>query len=206
MPGMLKGGKHTKNHSFIESPLVMNDISSVLGKRGLPFAEGAGHKAQRELLLLAFSHVHVQELVPGLWSKGVEMIEKVVEVGCASRNGPSCREEEEEGVVVEVGEWRLLATPDIIGSSGFSFELRTPECASINGRSNSKENSGSELADAHAITFATGTGSPSRIVVIISIHSISLPPRTVPPAKASANVDYNTCDGVNHCCQKIYPF
>ena len=59
MPGMLKGGQHTKSHSFIESPLVMNDISSVLGKRGLPFAEGTGHKAQRELLLLAFSHVQV---------------------------------------------------------------------------------------------------------------------------------------------------
>lgn len=129
IPRMLKGGQHTKNHGFIESPLVMNDISNVLGKRGLPFAEGAEHKAQRESLLLAYSYVHVQGLVPGLWSEGVEMIEKVVKVGCASRNSPSCREEEEEGVVVEV-EWRLSATPDIIGFSSFSFELRTPECAS----------------------------------------------------------------------------
>lgn len=130
------------------------------------------------------------------------MIEKVVEVGRASRNGPSCCEEKEEGVEAEVEEWRLLATPDIIGSSGFSFELRTPECASVSGRSNSKEKSGSELADAHAITFVTGTGSPSQIVAIISIHNISLPPRTVPPVKAGPNVDYSTCDRANHCCQK----
>jgi len=42
---MLKGVLHTKNHSLIESPLVMNDVSSVPGKKGLPFVEGAGHKA-----------------------------------------------------------------------------------------------------------------------------------------------------------------
>lgn len=84
---MLKGALHTNNYSLIESPLVMNDVSSVLGKKGLPLVEGAGHKERRELLLPAFSHVHVEGLVPGLWPKGVEMTEKMAEVVCASRSG-----------------------------------------------------------------------------------------------------------------------
>lgn len=73
-----------KNHSLIESPLVMNDASSVLGKKGLPLVEGTRHKEWRELLLPAFSHVHVQGLVPE--SKGVETTEKIAEVVCASRS------------------------------------------------------------------------------------------------------------------------
>lgn len=120
---MLKGALHTKSHSLIKSPLVTNDVSSVLRKKGLPSVEGAGHKERRELLLPAFSHVHVKGLVPGLWPKGVETTEKIAEVVCASRSGAGG----EEGV--EVGRWYLLATPDVIGSSDFGYEFRALESA-----------------------------------------------------------------------------
>ena len=45
----------------------MNDIGKVHGKKRLLFAEDAGCKVQRGLLLLACSHVPIKGLVPGLW-------------------------------------------------------------------------------------------------------------------------------------------
>ena len=84
---------------------------------------GAGHKERRELLLPAFSHVHVKGLVPGLWPKGVETTEKIAEVVCPSRSGAGGKEG------VEVGRWYSLATLDVIGSSDFGYEFRALESA-----------------------------------------------------------------------------
>ena len=53
----------------------------------------------------------------------------------------------EEGVVVEMGKWFSLVTPDIIGSSGFSYQFRALESTSISGSSNIGEKSNFELAD-----------------------------------------------------------
>jgi len=67
----------------------MNDIGEVHGKK------------RRGLLLPAFSHVRIKGLMPGLWPKGVEMMERVEGIVRASQSGASSGGE--EGVLVEVG-------------------------------------------------------------------------------------------------------
>jgi len=47
MPEVLDRALHTRDYNFIKSPLVTNDIGNVPGKKGLLFAEGAGHKVRR---------------------------------------------------------------------------------------------------------------------------------------------------------------
>ena len=46
-PKMLKGTPQTNSIASSKSPMVMNDIDNILGKRGLRFTEGAGHNVQR---------------------------------------------------------------------------------------------------------------------------------------------------------------
>jgi len=55
--------------------------------------------------------VHVKELVPGLWPRGVETTEKIEEVV----RFPERRWRGRGGGGVEVGKWCSLATLDIIG-------------------------------------------------------------------------------------------
>ena len=69
--------------------------------------------------------------------------------------------------MVEMEEWFSLVTLDIIGSSGFGYEFRAVESASIKGSSNTKEESGFELADACNTT--PNMGGPSRTAVMPSI-------------------------------------
>ncbi|PUU84152.1 cytochrome P450 [Tuber borchii] len=164
-PEVLKEVLHTKSYSFIKPPLVARNIGSILGKKGLLFAEGEEHKVQRKLLLPAFSHAHIKGLVPGFWSKGVEMTEKVVEVVRSSRDGAG--DGGEEGVVVQMGRWFSLVTLDIIGSCGFGYEFRALESASISGSSNIEDNSGSELAGAY--NTISNMGGPSRFVAMLSM-------------------------------------
>ena len=45
-----------------KSPLVTNNIGNVPGKKGLLFAEGAGHKVRRGL---TFSHTQIKGLLHG---------------------------------------------------------------------------------------------------------------------------------------------
>ena len=44
MPEVLNGALHTRGYSIIKLHLVKNNIGNVPGKKGLLFAEGAGHK------------------------------------------------------------------------------------------------------------------------------------------------------------------
>ena len=164
-PEVLKEVLHTKSYSFIKPPLVTRDIGNILGKKGLLFAEGEEHKVQRKSLLPAFSHGHIKGLVPGFWSKGVEMTEKVAEVVRSSRDGTG--DGGEDGVVVQMGRWFSLVTLDIIGSCGFGYEFRALESASVSGGSNIEDKSGSELADAYNTIF--NTGGPSRIVAMLAM-------------------------------------
>jgi len=84
-PEVQKGVLCTRSYCFIKLPLVTNDIGNILGKKGLLLTEGGEHKVQRKLL--AAFHANIKGLVPGVWSKGVEMTEKVAEVVRASRSG-----------------------------------------------------------------------------------------------------------------------
>ena len=59
-----------ESYGFVKLRFVTNDIGSVLGKKGLLFAEGGEHEVHRKLLLPALSLVHIKGLVLGFWSKG----------------------------------------------------------------------------------------------------------------------------------------
>jgi len=61
MPEVLNGTLHTRDYSFIKSPLVINGIGGVPGKEGLLFAGGAGDEVRRGV---AFSHSQIEMLVP----------------------------------------------------------------------------------------------------------------------------------------------
>ena len=76
------------------------------------------------------------------------MIEGVEEVVRASQSDASSGEEE-EGVVVEVGKWCSLTMQDINSSSGFGYEFRALESATISRSSNTEENSNAESADTY---------------------------------------------------------
>ena len=102
--------------------------------------------------------------MPRLWSKGVEITGGVAEVIHVSRNGADGYGEER---VVEMGKWFSLVTPDIIRYSGFGYEFRTLESSSISGNSNTKKNSGSELADAYNTIF--NIGGRFRMVAMLSM-------------------------------------
>jgi len=75
-----------------------------------------------------------------------------VEVVCASK---SCAGGGgEEVVAVEMGKRCSLTTLDITGSSGFGYEFRALNSASISRSGNPKEKPGSGLAAAHTKVFS----------------------------------------------------
>jgi len=77
--------------------------------------EGEWHQAQGRFLLPAPSYAHTRGLVPGVWSKGVEMAWKVVR---ASRDGAGSGRERGRGG----GGGKVV----LIGDAGYSrlFRLR----------------------------------------------------------------------------------
>ena len=87
---------HTRDYSFIKSPLVANNISNVPGKKRLLFVEGSGREVRKGV---AFSHAQIKSLVPGLSLGGVGMHERVAEAAHASRSGAG-------GGGKEGGSWR----------------------------------------------------------------------------------------------------
>jgi len=193
---VLKVVLRTKDYGFSQLLLqITNEIGNILWKKELP---SYALRVQRMLPLPAFPHVHIKRLVPGLWSNGVEMFEKVRGVMRASRNGAS--RGGEEGVAVEMGKWFSSVTLDTVGSSGFSYEFRRLESASISGNSNTEEKSSSKLGRIQ-YNLQYGWSIPDRGD---AIYDISLPSRAVPVAKANPphrprGVYYETCDCTNNC-------
>ncbi|PUU77219.1 hypothetical protein B9Z19DRAFT_181475 [Tuber borchii] len=150
-PEALKVVLHAKDYAFSKLPRATNKTSNILGKKRLLFAKE--RKVQRKLLLPAFPHAHIKGLVSGFWSNGVEMFENVAGVMRASQSGAGGWR---KGRVGEMRELFSLVTLGKIGSYGFSYEFRVLESASISGISNTKEKSGSRLADAYNTIFNMG--------------------------------------------------
>lgn len=144
---------HHKSYHFIKPPFMRQSIGNVLGLRGLLFAEGDEHRHQRKLLLPAFSHSHIKNLVPTFWSISRDLTESISSIVAAAENGVP---------VIEMGRWCSLATLDIIGRAGFGYEFHALETSSEDGESKN------ELAWAYNTIFKpTGWAMGMRIAHIV---------------------------------------
>ena len=94
----------------------------------------------------------------------MEITGGVAEVIHASRNDANRCEEE---WVVGMRKCFSLVIPDIIRYSGFGYKFCMLESASIGSNSNTKKNSGSELADAYNTIF--NIGGRFRMVAMLSM-------------------------------------
>lgn len=144
-PKTLSEVLHQKSYAFVKPDFMRHGIGRILGLRGLLFAEGDEHRQQRKMLLPAFSHSHIKNLVPTFWGTSRELVEKLGGVMAAT---------ESQNPVIEMAHWCSLATLDIIGRAGFGYEFRALE---------TEDGSGSELAQAYKTLFTT-TG------IAITVH------------------------------------
>ena len=82
--------------------------------------------------------------MPGFCPQRVVVFQSVAELVCASQGSSSGGG---GGGVGEMEKWCLFAALDIIGSSGFDYEFRALESASISDNINSQEKPGPKLVD-----------------------------------------------------------
>ncbi|KAL2867473.1 cytochrome P450 [Aspergillus lucknowensis] len=101
----------TKAYDFAKPPVLRHSTEGPLGI-GLVLAEGEEHKAQRKVMLPAFSYRHIKDLCPLFWSKSVEMVGRIEESLTPGDN------------TVLVDDWAGRATLDIIGEAGLGVEFR----------------------------------------------------------------------------------
>ncbi|KAH0614630.1 uncharacterized protein H6S33_000266 [Morchella sextelata] len=135
---------HQKSYSFIKPDFMRNSIGRILGLQGILFSEGDEHRHQRKVLLPAFSHSQIKNLVPTFWDVSLDLTEKISEIVSASVETP----------VIDMSHWFSLATLDIIGLAGFGYKFNA--LASVkNGDATSE--SGSELSQAYNTIFKTSS-------------------------------------------------
>lgn len=146
---------HHKSYLFVKPDFVRDSIGSILGLRGILFAEGDEHRHQRKLLLPAFSHSHIKNLVPTFWDISRDLAERISTVVAAAENGVP---------VIEMGRWSSLATLDIIGRAGFGYEFRALETGSEDGESKN------ELAQAYSTLF-----KPTKLAFALHIARLTIP-------------------------------
>lgn len=134
---------HHKSYVFIKPDFMRDGVGRILGLRGLLFAEGDEHRHQRKIMLPAFSHAHIKNLVPTFWHASHELADSIASLVAAA-----------EGQVptIEMSRWCSLATLDIIGRAGFGYEFHALETGFGDGESKS------ELAQAYNMLFKP-TGS-----------------------------------------------
>lgn len=158
-PKTLSEVLHQKSYAFIKPAFMRDGIGRILGLRGILFAEGDEHRHQRKLLLPAFSHSQIKNLVPTFWSTSHELVDKIAEVVSAS---------ESQAPVIQMSRWCSLATLDIIGRAGFGYEFRA--LANAGGAEDSKGDS--ELAQAYNTLF---TPPPTPRVLLVHMARLTLP-------------------------------
>lgn len=146
---------HHKSYAFIKPDFMREGLGRVLGLRGLLFAEGDEHRHQRKIMLPAFSHAHIKNLVPTFWRTSRELADSIAGIVAAT---------EGQVPIIEMSRWCSLATLDIIGRAGFGYEFRALETGSGDGESKS------ELAQAYNMLFR-----PSGFAVAMHLARILLP-------------------------------
>jgi len=102
MPEVLNRALHTRGYNFIKSPLIINNISNIPGKKGLLFAEGAGHEGRRGVV---FRVCKLRGWSPGFDLEGAGMPERAA--GAVRRRGWWWR----RGSGAHRGHWVLPALP-----------------------------------------------------------------------------------------------
>ncbi|KAL8864779.1 MAG: hypothetical protein Q9174_007226, partial [Haloplaca sp. 1 TL-2023] len=126
----------TKSYEFIKPSFLRAGIAQILGM-GILLAEGEEHKVralvgltrayeltntqrQRKLLMPAFSHRHVKDLIPTFWEKSqafVNGLTREVETLTNDSQPP----------VLNIAEFSSRATLDIIGSAGMGHDFNSIE-------------------------------------------------------------------------------
>ncbi|CAI4215789.1 unnamed protein product [Parascedosporium putredinis] len=96
--------------SLVESP-----TERVTGK-GMQFANGEDHKAQRKYLMPAFSPIHVKKLLPIFWQETTKMIHGIED---------EIRKSDSQDHSVFVTDWSIRAALDIIGLAGMGYEFNS---------------------------------------------------------------------------------
>ncbi|RGB26998.1 cytochrome P450 [Rhizophagus diaphanus] len=139
----------TLNHvyDFIKPPEMWNDFILIIG-RGLVLAEGEEHKRQRKMMIPAFAHNNIKEMVPTfirVASTLKELIEDKINKGESEIN---------------LTPYISKATLDVIGLVGFNYEFNSLT-------------SSNELADAYASLFSNTTNPVARF--FISVLSSYIP-------------------------------
>ncbi|TGZ79553.1 cytochrome P450 [Ascodesmis nigricans] len=120
---MLKEILHTQADVFVK-PNTLGGLSTILGKRGLFFAEGEEQKHYRRMLLPSFGVTHLRKLVPVFWDKAMEMVDCIIrEAQIPTEDETVTDEEREKGRLVDISKWASLATLDIIGTAGFGYDF-----------------------------------------------------------------------------------
>ncbi|TXT08897.1 hypothetical protein VHUM_03025 [Vanrija humicola] len=90
--------------------------------RGVLMVEDAAHRRQRRVLAPAFSAANVQDMMPVMWDKSYEMIEKLEK---AVREGEA--EDKESGTRIDIHLYFMRTALDIIGLAGFNYDFGAGE-------------------------------------------------------------------------------
>ncbi|KAL7265815.1 hypothetical protein RUND412_011658, partial [Rhizina undulata] len=146
-PETLKEILHQKSYIFIKPPEMRLNIGKILGPTGLLFSEGEEHKQQRRILLPAFSHGHIKNLVPVFWTKARELTVKLEDIARVSQIVLDGKP------VVEMNRWTSLVTLDIIGEAGFGYNFHALESANLDGSVPDSGEDASELSKAYRTIF-----------------------------------------------------
>ncbi|CAG7936706.1 unnamed protein product [Penicillium salamii] len=106
-----------KSYDFEKPEFIEHVLKQNIGD-GLVLAKGDVHKAQRKILLPAFSSRQIQNLRSVFWSKGVQMA-KMIDKHLSSRDTSNNS--------IQISEWSDRVTLDIIGKAGMGVEFRSLE-------------------------------------------------------------------------------
>jgi cytochrome P450 len=86
-------------------------------------AEGHVHKRQRRVATPAFSIQNMRALVPLVFRKGNELMDRWMDMIIPVQNGDV--EASLDGVKIDVCHWISRATFDVIGLAGWIFSLKS---------------------------------------------------------------------------------
>lgn len=119
---------HQKSYIFVKPAITRGGLAVVLGLKGILFAEGDVHRHQRKIMMPAFQHKHIKDLVTTFWSLSMYLADKIAESTRVSPDEDSEEKVNDKGKLVDMSRWTSLATLDIIGLSLHPPPLHEAAC------------------------------------------------------------------------------
>jgi Cytochrome P450 len=108
-----------KNYTIYEKPWQSRRLITSLIGCGLLAAEGQDHKRQRRVATPAFSVQNMRALVPLVFKKGNELMNRWMDIVINEVDDVKAR----GGVRIDVCHWINRATFDVIGLAGCLFQI-----------------------------------------------------------------------------------